>query len=96
MLSHSRAGTAIPQGCLIVGTGGLAPSQPFSHLCAVAVLAQWWCSALHKASMPSAAGGYLHCCPHGWVGMCEAGLRGWECCWYQLVASLGLPVPSGP
>lgn len=40
--------------------------------------------------------GYLCCCPCCWVGVCEAGLRGWACCWYQLVASLELPVPSCP
>lgn len=31
----------------------------------------------------------------GWR-VCEAGVRGWECCWYQLGASLELPVPSHP
>lgn len=97
LLSHPRAGAASPPGMPdLWGQEALLQSQPFSHLCGVAVLAQWWCSAPHKASVPSVAVGYLHCCPHCWVGVCDAGLSGWECCWHQLVASLELPVPSHP
>lgn len=65
LLSHPRAGTASPPGMPdLWGQVALLVSQPFSPLCAVAALAQWWCSALHKASVPSVAAGYLLCCPH--------------------------------
>lgn len=82
LLSHSRAGTAsLPGMPDLWGQVALLLSQPFSQLCAIAALAQWWCNAPHKASVPSAAVGYPRCCPHCRVGVCEAELRGWDCCW---------------
>lgn len=96
MLSHSRAGTAIPQGCLTCGDRWPCSCPSPSLIC---VPWQCWlsggavsCTRLLFCSRgtPTLLSPVL-----GWR-VCEAGLRGWECCWYQLVASLDLSVLSCP